>query len=132
MQLMLSFREDSDAEVPVEQTEHIDDLFLIGNYGKAFMNAAGPAMRGKQDEALELIEKAIPMGYRGYMYTWGDWRFAAFHDIRLDAIRDHPRFQAAMAIIEGDMAQQLENVRAMQRRGELPTLEELKAEVAAE
>jgi ribosomal protein L10 len=36
-----------------------------------------------------------------------------------------------VATIEADMAQQLENVREMQRRGELPTLEELKVAIAS-
>ena len=37
-----------------------------------------------------------------------------------------------MAIIEANIAQQLENVCAMQGRSELPTLEKINAEVAAE
>jgi len=36
-----------------------------------------------------------------------------------------------VAAIEADMAQQLEDVRAMQQRGEVPTLEEVRALVAA-
>ena len=52
-------------------------------------------------------------------------------DVALDAIRDHERFQALAATIEADMAQQLENVRAIQRRGEVPTLEEVKAMIAS-
>jgi tetratricopeptide (TPR) repeat protein len=110
----------------------VRDLFLIGSSGRAFLYAGDLAICGRQDEALELIEKAVNLGFRGHAMAFGDWRFAAFHDIRLDAIRDHSRFRAAMAIIEADMAQQLKNVRAMQRRGEIPTLEELNAEVAAE
>jgi ribosomal protein L10 len=34
-------------------------------------------------------------------------------------------------VIEADMAQQLENVREMQRRGEVPTLEEVQAMIAS-
>ena len=48
-----------------------------------------------------------------------------------DAIREHERFQAIVATIEADMAQQLENVREMQRRGEVPTLAELQAIIAS-
>ena len=56
-------------------------------------------------------------------------RFGLYRNILFDGIRDHPRFQAMVAAIESDMAQQLENVRVMQRAGEIPTLEELQAEL---
>ena len=36
-----------------------------------------------------------------------------------------------MAAMEVELAKQLENVREMQRRGELPTLEEVKAMIAS-
>ncbi len=55
-----------------------------------------------------------------------------FHDITLDAIRDLPRFQSMVATIEADMAEQLENVREMERRGELPALKKLQAELAGD
>jgi len=42
--------------------------------------------------------------------------------------RDHPRFRAPVAEVEAGLAQQLENVRALERNGELPTLEPLQAE----
>ena len=46
-------------------------------------------------------------------------------------IRDHERFRAIAATIEAAMAQQLENVRAMERNGEIPTLEEVNALIAS-
>ena len=54
-------------------------------------------------------------------------RFIIYHDTTLDPIRDHPRFQALVSEVEADLAQQLENVREMERKGELPTLEEVRA-----
>jgi hypothetical protein len=57
------------------------------------------------------------------------WRFFAYHDISVDTIRDHPRFRAAISVIEADMAQQLENVREMERNGEVPSLDEVQAMV---
>jgi hypothetical protein len=53
-------------------------------------------------------------------------------DVVFDAIRDHERFRAIAATIEADMAQQLQNVRDMERRGEIPTLEEVNAMIATE
>ncbi len=56
-------------------------------------------------------------------------RYFLYHDPALDAIRDDPRFQALVAEVEADLAEQLENVREMERNGELPTLEELRVEL---
>ena len=63
-------------------------------------------------------------------YISSGLRFTLYRNIFLDDIRDHPRFQAMVAVVESDMAEQLENVREMERRGELPTLEELSAGLA--
>jgi TolB-like protein len=89
------------------------------------------AMGGQHEEALSELEIWIEKGHRGSWDLGSDWRFFAYYDITFDSIRDHPRFRAAIAVIEADMAQQLENVREMQRRGEVPTLEEVKALIAA-
>jgi len=83
----------------------------------------------KPDEALDFLEQSVRWGWRGGWGQHQEWRLFAYYDISVDAIRDHPRFQAAIAVIEADMAQQLENVRAMQRDGVTPTLEELQAEL---
>jgi len=56
---------------------------------------------------------------------WGGLPFTLEYSITFDSIRDHPRFQALIAAIRADYAQQLENVRALERRGELPTLQEV-------
>ncbi len=88
------------------------------------------SLLGRHEEALDLFEELVQNGWRaGGGGTYGTLRFFLYRNILLDAIRDHPRFQAMVAIIESDMAQQLENVRAMERSGEIPTLEELQAEL---
>jgi tetratricopeptide (TPR) repeat protein len=89
------------------------------------------AVTGRADEALYVLENLASSGWRG-----GDWnsaflRFTLYFDLTFDAIRDDERFQAIVATIEADMAQQLENVHTMQRRGELPKLEVLKARIAS-
>ena len=86
------------------------------------------AMLGREEEALDVFEELVQSGWRE---SWDrrtvGLRFLLHRDVTLDAIRDHPRFQAIVATIEADMAEQLENVREMERRGEIPTLEELRA-----
>ena len=65
------------------------------------------------------------------LYLAEDLRFMLYHDPLLAPIRDHPGFQAVVAETEADLAKQLENVREMERQGEIPTLEELQALIAA-
>jgi len=84
---------------------------------------------GRADEALDVLENLVASGWRGEPNIL--LRFTLNFDVAFDAIRDDERFQAIVATIEADMAQQLENVREMQRRGELPTLEELQVEIAS-
>ena len=87
------------------------------------------AITGRHEQALLRLEDFVEKGFRGAEGPRHNWRFFAYYDITLDSIRDHQRFRAAIAVIEADMAQQLENVREMQRRGEVPTLDEVQAMV---
>jgi TolB-like protein len=95
----------------------------------------GPAMLTalsllrRHEEAFDLLEELVQKGWRGDGRgdISGGHRFNLYRNVLLDAIRDHPRFQAMVAVIESDMAEQLENVREMERKGELPTLEEVRA-----
>jgi len=88
-------------------------------------HAAALAVTGQTDAALDVLENLVSSGWRGHFTQF--LRFTLYCDLGFDAIRDDERFQALVATIEADMAQQLENVRDMQRRGEVPTLEELKS-----
>ena len=89
------------------------------------------ALLGRRREALDQLERLIQGGWRGsyspeYYPELGLW-FTLHRDITLDSIRGDPRFQALIAVIESDLAKQLENVRDLERRGELPTLEQIRA-----
>jgi tetratricopeptide (TPR) repeat protein len=103
---------------------HWPDRYNYFSYAGKF------ATGGRTDLALDLLEKIVWSGWRG---DFGNkhLRYYLCCDVAFDAIRDHERFRAIVATIEADMAQQLENVREMQRRGEVPTLEEVKALIAA-
>jgi TolB-like protein len=91
---------------------------------------------GENDNALDAIEASLPNNrgnpYLHRLYLAENLRFTLYHDPLLSPIRDHPRFQAIVAEVEADLTQQLDNVREMQRRGEIPTLEELRAKLAAD
>jgi tetratricopeptide (TPR) repeat protein len=80
------------------------------------------SLLGRQEEALDLLEELVHSGWRG---GDGNLRFDLYRNILFDDIREHPRFQAMVAVIESDMSEQLDNVREMQEKGELPTLNEV-------
>jgi tetratricopeptide (TPR) repeat protein len=98
--------------------------------GWRFQYASALAVTGRTDEALNVLENLVSSGWRGDSTHYYYLRFTLYFDVSFDAIRDGPRFQALVATIEADMATQLENVREMQRRGEVATLEELNAQIA--
>jgi tetratricopeptide (TPR) repeat protein len=85
---------------------------------------------GRTDAVFDVLENLVSSGWRGDYFN-KHLGFTLCCDVRFDAIRDHERFRAITATIEADMAQQLENVREMQRRGELPTLEEVNTLIAS-
>ena len=85
---------------------------------------------GRTDAALDVLENLVSSGWRGDSYN-RHLGFLLCCDVSFDAIRDHERFQVIAATIEADMAQQLESVREKERRGELPTLEEVRALIAS-
>jgi TolB-like protein len=90
--------------------------------------AGALATAGRTDEALDVLENLVSSGWRGDSYN-KHLGFTLCCDVVFDAIRDHERFQAISATIEADMAQQLENVREMEKKGELPTLKELRRQL---
>ena len=76
-------------------------------------------MRGEKQKALSALRQAIDEGWRGF---W--WYFLKYDPI-LESLHDEPEFQAMVAEIEADMAQQLANLREMERNGELEPIPEV-------
>jgi len=99
----------------------------LGIYGVGISDVMYLAMQGQRDEALDALEEAVNIGWRGFTATSDcpPWDFNAQFNMTLDAIRDDPRFQAAFAIIEADMAMQLESVREMERTGAISVPHEI-------
>jgi len=113
----------------VKRAKWWSDVFP--NNGARLNYAGALTVTGRMDKALDVLEKLVTSGWRGHYSFFSFLRFTLYFDVDFDAIRDDERFQAIVATIEADMAQQLENVREMQQRGEVPTLEEVRALVAS-
>lgn len=92
----------------------------------SWIYAQGLALLGRGDEALDVLETLIASGWRGGTLSLQS-RISLEYVIAFDNIREHPRFQALVAAIRADLAQQLVNVRAMEQNGEIVTIEELRA-----
>jgi hypothetical protein len=60
----------------------------------------------------------------GFRFLW--WYFLKL-DLSLESLHDEPEFQAMVAEIEADMAEQLARVREMERNGELEPIPEVSA-----
>jgi hypothetical protein len=65
--------------------------------------------------------KALTQGWRAY------WWYYLKYDPNLESLHDEPEFQAMVAEIEADMAEQLARVREMERNGELEPVPEVSA-----
>ena len=76
------------------------------------------ALLGREDEALAAMRQAVDRGWR---HNW----WYAESDPTLAAIRDRPEFTMMLDEIKADMAVQLEQVREMERRGELDPMPDL-------
>jgi TolB-like protein len=116
------------------QEARIEFIRIFRNWsGSTVIDSQSFVMLGQYDKALDMAEanyiKERNRGNPYRVYLDETLRFTLYHDRILAPIRDHPRFQAVIAEVEADLAQQLENVREMERKGELPTLEQLRAEL---
>ncbi len=92
-----------------------------GHEGYGIADVRIYALRGEKQKALSALRQAINEG----------WRSLWWHSLRLDpgleSLHDEPEFQAMVAEIEADMAEQLARVREMERNGELEPIPEVSA-----
>jgi tetratricopeptide (TPR) repeat protein len=79
------------------------------------------ALRGEKKKALAALRWAIDEGWRFF------WWYYLKQDPSLESLHDEPEFQAMVAEIEVDMAEQLARVREMERNGELEPIPEVSA-----
>ncbi len=71
------------------------------------------ALQGQTARALAALREAIDAGWR----LW--WWFYLEHDPTLESIHDEPEFQAMVAEIRADMAEQLARLQEREANGEL-------------
>jgi tetratricopeptide (TPR) repeat protein len=85
------------------------------------------AVLGRRERALDALEQAVDQGWLGWAGEFDptDLRYEKQFDSLLNSIRGDPRFEAAFARIEADLHEQLEIVREMERRGEIPSRDDL-------
>ncbi len=102
--------------------QHIQTLPRLGWHGYGIADVKIHALRGDKEKALSALREAIDDGWRLR------WWYYLKHDPNLESLHDEPEYQAMVAEIEADMADQLARVREMERNGELEPIPELAAE----
>jgi len=80
-------------------------------------------LQGDKQKALSALRQAIDEGWRR------SWWYYLKYDPIFESLHDEPEFQAMVAEIEVDMAEQLARVREMERNGELEPIPEASAPV---
>jgi TolB-like protein/Tfp pilus assembly protein PilF len=99
--LLLAGENDRLRQVLLPVLEYLSDAPRLGRFGTGIDDVRALAMLGQADSALEALAEAVATGWRS------NWR----EDLELgslDSIREDPRFIAQQAILEADMAAQLD------------------------
>jgi tetratricopeptide (TPR) repeat protein len=102
--------------------QYIQQISRLGELGYWISDVQIYALQGDKQKALSALRQAIDEGWRS---LW--WYYLKFDPI-LESLHDEPEYQAMVAEIEADMAEQLARVREMERNGELEPIPELAAE----
>jgi hypothetical protein len=102
--------------------QYIQTLPRLGETGYGIADVQIYALQGSKQKALTALRQAIDEGWRTL------WWYDLKHNPNLESLHDEPEFQAMVAEIEADMAEQLARVREMERNGELEPIPELAAE----
>ena len=93
----------------------MESVPVLGFAGSGPWKSLALTLAGREDDAMASLEAIVDEGWRSW---W--WYFFDVHPV-LEPLRDRPDFKALRARVAADMAKQLENVRRMERNGELPT-----------
>jgi tetratricopeptide (TPR) repeat protein len=100
---------------------YIQTLPRLGIGGYRIADVGIYALQGEKQKALLALRQAIDEGWRNF------WRYSLKYDPILESLHDEPEYQAMVAEIEADMAEQLARVREMERNGELEPIPEVSA-----
>ena len=96
----------------VVKTARNPPFYLVENFHLVHIHA----LLGDTPNALLALRKSIDEGVPT------GWWFDLLHRPTTASLRNEPQFQEMVEEIRADMAAQLENVREMQRSGEIPPL----------
>jgi TolB-like protein/Flp pilus assembly protein TadD len=99
--------------------QKIETLPRLSVFGYGIADVQIYALRGDKEKALSALREAIDEGWRAF------WWYYLKYDPILESLHDEPEYQAMVAEIEADMAQQLARVREMERNGELEPIPEV-------
>ena len=92
---------------------YIQTIPRLGLRGYRISDVRIYALQGQTAEALAALREAIDAGWR----LW--WWYYLEHNPNLESIRDDPEFQAMVAEIRADMAEQLARLQEREANGEL-------------
>jgi tetratricopeptide (TPR) repeat protein len=101
--------------------QHIQTLPRLSFYGYGIADVKIYTLQGEKQKALLALRQAIDEGWRSL------WWYYLKYDPTLESLHAEPEFQAMVAEIEADMAEQLARVREMERNGELEPIPEVSA-----
>ena len=104
-------------------SQPIETISRLGEDGYGITDVKIYALRGDKHKALLALRQAIDEGWRSM------WWYFLKQDPTLESLHDEPEFQAMVAEIEADMAEQLARVREMESNGELEPIPEVSATV---
>jgi hypothetical protein len=99
--------------------QYIQKIPRLGVFGYGIADVQVYTLQGEKQEALLALQRAINEGWRE------SWWYYLKYDPTLESLHDEPEYQAMVAEIEADMAEQLARVREMERNGELEPIPEL-------
>jgi TolB-like protein/Flp pilus assembly protein TadD len=93
--------------------EVLQQVPRLGAFGYGVADARIYALRGENQKALAALRRAIDERWRGL------WWYSLEHDLALEPLHGEPEYQAMIAEIRAEMAQQLARVREMENNGDL-------------
>ena len=99
--------------------QYIQQIPRLGVDGYGIADGQIYTLQGDKQKALSALRQAIDEGWRSF------WWYYLKYDPTLESLHDEPEFQAMIAEIEADMAEQLARVREMERNGELEPIPEV-------